>query len=214
MVHLLPSRCALSTPDSWMNHQLLNTKFKSVVGTCILGVSLAMTGCFSTQKMGGTIQPNAIEISADRYDLMWERTVAVLNDFHFSIARESKIEGIIETDYRAGSNLLEPWHHDSVGFENRLESTVQSIRRRVIVTFQTSSPGMVVVNVRVDKEIEDVPGLAANYEGGATFAEAQPLQRDLDQVVGQVGASRWLHRGTDPALESELMQRIRFARLR
>ena len=195
------------------------TKFRRRIVTCVLicapiyGLTV-VAGCASTQQMGGAIQPNALEISAERYDVMWERTVAVLNNYHFSIARESKIEGVIETHYRAGSNLLEPWHHDSVGFYNRLESTVQSIRRRVIVTFQTSSPGMVTVNVRVDKEIEDVPGLAANYEGGATFSEGQPLQRDLDQVVGQVGGSRWLHRGTDPALESELMRQIRFARLR
>ena len=71
-----------------------------------------------------------------------------------------------------------------------------------------------MVSVRVDKEIEDVPGLAANYEGGATFPESQPLERDLDQVVGQSGPSRWLFRGNDRALESEIMRQIRFATIR
>ena len=184
----------------------------SQLTACLL---VGFAGCaLGPQPTNVLNAPNAIEVSADRYDVMWERTVAVLNQYHFTVARESKIEGVIETHYRAGSNLLEPWHHDSVGYANRLESTLQSIRRRVIVTFQTTSPGMVNISVRVDKEIEDVPGLAANYEGGATFSEAQPLERDLDQVVGQVGASRWLPRGTDPALESKLMRDIRFAVLR
>jgi hypothetical protein len=66
--------------------------------------------------------------------------------------------------------------------------------------------------VRVDKEIEDLPGLAANYEGGAAFQESQPLNRDLDQVVGQTGQSRWLSIGRDPLLEQELLGQIQSGR--
>ena len=178
----------------------------------IVAAVVTLGGCLSGPPTGNSPQGvSAIQVSADKYDLMWERTVAILNNYHFMVARESKIEGVIETEYRAGSNLFEPWHHDSVGYANRLESTVQSIRRRAFVTFQQASPGLVTIAVRVDKEIEDVPGLAANYEGGATFSESQLLNRDLDQVVGQAGASRWLHRGTDPALEAELMHQIQSA---
>jgi hypothetical protein len=61
----------------------------------------------------------------------------------------------------------------------------------------------------VDKEIEDVPGLAANYEGGATFSESQPLNRDLSQVVGQTGPSRWIPVGRDPLLEQKILAEIR-----
>lgn len=178
-------------------------------------VTAMLCGC--TSGPWGPVVPrgvNAVQIPADKYNLMWERAVAVLNNYHFTIARESRIEGVIETHYRAGSNLFEPWHKDSVGYYNRLESTVQSIRRRVIVTFENSAPGLVTVNVRVDKEMEDVPGLAANYEGGATFTESEPLQRDLDQVVGHAGPSRWIHRGTDPVLEADLMRQIQHAVIR
>lgn len=180
-----------------------------------LGLLLTVSGCLSgpsdTTPLNGH---NAVQISANSFNMTWERAVAVLNDLHFTIARESKQEGVIETQYRAGSNLFEPWHRDSIGHQNRLESTLQSIRRRVFVTFQSVSPETVMVSVRVDKEIEDVPGLAANYEGGATFPESQPLERDLDQVVGQSGPSRWLFRGNDRALESEIMRQIRFATIR
>ena len=165
-------------------------------------------------RAGHELDRGEVASQVERYDLIWERAVAVLNNYHFVIARESKLEGVIETQYRAGSNLLEPWHHDSVGYASKLESTLQSIRRRVVVTFQNTADNMLIVSVRADKQIEDVPGLAANYEGGATFRDSDPLQRDLDQVVGQSGPSRWISRGTDPALEVELLSQIRHAVLR
>ena len=71
---------------------------------------------------------SAFQMSSEYRDAMWEHAVVVLHRNHFQVARESKLEGIIETNYRGGSNVLEPWHHDSVGVENRLESTLQSIR--------------------------------------------------------------------------------------
>ena len=151
-------------------------------------------------------------MSSDYRDAMWEHAVVVLHRNHFQVARESKLEGVIETNYRGGSNVLEPWHPDSVGIENRLESTLQSIRRRVIVNMQADGSGMMTVSVRVDKEIEDLPGMAANYEGGATFQESQPLTRDLDQVVGQSGPSRWLSIGRDPLLERQLLGQIQSGR--
>jgi len=188
---------------------------RQTAAACLLVGMMVTTGCLSGSMPSHTLQgSNAIQVPVDRYDLMWERAVAVLNNYHFIIARESKLEGVIETQYRAGSNLLEPWHHDSVGYGNKLESTLQSIRRRVVVTFQNTADNMLIVSVRADKEIEDVPGLAANYEGGATFRDSDPLQRDLDQVVGQSGPSRWIPRGTDPALEVELLSQIRSAVLR
>ena len=155
---------------------------------------------------------SAFQMSSEYRDAMWEHAVVVLHRNHFQVARESKLEGIIETNYRGGSNVVEPWHHDSVGVENRLESTLQSIRRRAIVNMQADGSGMMTVGVRVDKEIEDLPGLAANYEGGATFQESQPLTRDLDQVVGQSGPSRWLSIGRDPLLERQLLGQIQSGR--
>ncbi len=185
------------------------------VRAAIVVAMLGLHGCMSGPQRGNqSFGPSAVQISENQRDIVWERAVAVLNNFHFMIARESKFEGIIETQYRAGSNLLEPWNRDSLGYANRLESTIQSIRRKVTINFQSSSTGLVTVSVRADKEIEDVPGLAANYAGGATFSDAQPLQRDLDQVVGQAGPSRWLPRGNDPALEAEILRQIQHAVIR
>ncbi len=176
----------------------------------LLGV-LLLTGCLSSPPKAANGGASSIQVSDTQRDPLWERAVVVLNRNHFQIARESKLEGVIETSYRAGSSLLEPWHPDSVGLENRMESTLQSIRRKVTVSMQSNGSGTMLVNVRVDKEIEDLPGIAANYEGGATFNEAQPLNRDLSQVVGQSGPSRWLSIGRDPLLENKILSEIQGA---
>ena len=165
-------------------------------------------GCLSPPPKAAAGGASTIEVSDVYRDSLWERAVVVLNRNHFQVARESKLEGIIETEYRGGSNLIEPWHPDSVGYANRLESTLQSIRRRIVINMQSAGPGQMTVLVRADKEIEDLPGLAANYEGGATFSESQPLNRDLNQVVGQSSASRWLPLGRDPLLERKLLNEI------
>lgn len=154
--------------------------------------------------------PSAVEIPQAQKDVFWEKTVRVLNDLHFQVARESKLEGVIETEFRGGSGLLEPWHHDSIGFRARLESSLQSIRRKVIVRFQESAPGTVVIGVQVLKEIEDLSGLAAGSQGASTFNEGDLLNRDLDRVVGEKGTSFWLPRGNDPTLQAEIVRRIRF----
>lgn len=178
---------------------------------CPLLCCALMSGCLSSPPKGNGVG-SAIQMSSDYRDAMWEHAVVVLHRNHFQVARESKLEGVIESHYRGGSNVLEPWHHDSVGLENRLESTLQSIRRRAIINMQADGSGMMTVSVRVDKEIEDLPGLAANYAGGATFPESQPLTRDLDQVVGQSGPSRWLSIGRDPLLERQLLSQIQSGR--
>ena len=178
-----------------------------MIASCVLSF-----GCLSSPPKAPAVGSSSIQLSAGHRDSLWEHAIVVLHRNHFQIARESKLEGVIETEYRGGSNLLEPWHQDSVGVENRLESTLQSIRRRVVVSMQSSGSDLMTVSVRVEKEIEDLPGLAANYEGGATFQESQPLSRDLDQVVGQTGPSRWLSIGRDPLLERQVLGQIQSGR--
>ncbi len=188
----------------------LRVQRKGIVSAVALAILplLVCTGCLSSPPKAGFGGASSIQVSDTQRDALWERAVVVLNRNHFQVARESKLEGVIETEYRGGSSILEPWHPDSVGLQNRMESTLQSIRRRVTVNMQSSGVGVTTVNVRVDKELEDLPGLAANYEGGATFSENQPLDRDLNQVVGQSGPSRWLAIGRDPLLERKLLTEI------
>lgn len=152
--------------------------------------------------------PNVVYIQGGNPELVWEQVVDVLNDYPFEIARENKLDGVIETEYKVGSSLLEPWHQETIGFWNRMESSLHPIRRKVFVTITPSEAGYAIA-VRADKEIADTPQQLPNTPGGATFLDNHPLQRQLDAVVGDrpriVG---WVPRGRDMALEYDLTARL------
>ncbi|OYW19360.1 MAG: hypothetical protein B7Z55_09015 [Planctomycetales bacterium 12-60-4] len=145
-------------------------------------------------------------VRANDAEIVWERTVDVVHAYLFEIERENRLDGIIETKYKTGASLLEPWHPDSVGYESRLESTLQSIRRKAFISV-TPVDGGFLVGVEALKELEDVPR-AANSPGAATFLDNNPLQRDLNVVVGQATPSGWIPRGRDPQLEQSLLRSI------
>jgi len=174
-------------------------------------IAVLANGCAMMGPRLGFAPPaaNPLYVASYNENAVWEATVDVLHEFHFDIARENKLSHVIETAYLTGSGVLEPWHSDSVGLENRLESTLQSIRRRVLVNVIPDERGQgFLVSVEAFKELEDLDGLAANSAGASTFNENEPLRRDLNPVVGQSAASGWLPQGRDLALESAILTRL------
>lgn len=153
---------------------------------------------------------NPILVPANNHEVAWERTIDVLHDYSFEIERENKLGGVIETKYIVGSSLFEPWHREAVGFDNRLEGTLQSIRRRAFVTLTPTEDGY-LVGVEVFKEIEDVQRTLQNSAGAATFQESTPLQRDLNLIVDETTPAGWIPRGRDSALEQSLLRRLQTA---
>jgi len=183
-----------------------------LVAVALLGAAL-VCGCALTDPRQAFSPPpvvaNPMFVASNNESAVWERTVEVVHNFNFTIAREDRQGRLIETAYFVGSGVLEPWHHDSVGLANKLESTLQSVRRKVIVNVLPDEQGRgYLVSVEAFKELEDLPGLAANSPGGATFNENQPLTRDLNPVVGQSSPSGWIPVGRDVALENEMLARM------
>lgn len=167
----------------------------------VLAFSLCSgTGCMTARPMAAA---NPIFVSADNPEAVWERTVDVVHDY-FEIARENHLDGVIETEPKVGATLLEPWHRDSHGFENRLESTLQSIRRRSRINV-TPTQGGYLVGVEVYKELEDVPGGGGSSAGDATFQQSNPLRRDLGLVGSEASPPGWIVLGRDTLLEQQMM---------
>ena len=147
------------------------------------------------------------------FDAGWEVCVDVLHEYGFRIPAggENKLEYVIETEPMIGSGVLEPWFGDSIGPRNRLESTLQSIRRRVYVRVQRHEASGLLIGVEAIKEKEDVAGAVANSPGGASLQEYDNGDRDLDQVIGQSGPSLWYPVGRDFALEQNLLRSLQEA---
>lgn len=175
----------------------------------ILFAALGLSGCAALTPAARGPVTNPILVTTTNEELVWERAVDVLHRLHFRIARENRLGRVIETEPRVGSGVLEPWHHDAVGLGSRLEGTLQSVRRIVHISMQPSDQQTgYLVSVSAYKEIEDLPGVAANSPGAATFAESTPLERDLNPVVGETTPSGWVPAGRDVLLEQTILAQL------
>jgi hypothetical protein len=176
---------------------------------CLVGLVLC-TGCIGMRGRAPTPAAaqtvNSIFIPNEDQEFVWERIVDVVHDY-FEIARENRIDGIIETRPLVAAGILEPWHKDSVGLDNRLEGTLQSIRRRGFVNV-TPAQGGYLVSIEIFKEQEDVVTSPDKSAGNSTFQENRPLQRDLTLVVGDAAPQGWIALGHDQALEDRMLLKI------
>ncbi|QDT92838.1 hypothetical protein [Gimesia algae] len=183
--------------------------------TCNLIKFLMLCILFTSCVSGGSrpapvTVSNPIQITGTNQDVVWERVVDTIHNYKFAIARENKLDGRIETEYKVGASFLEPWHGDTVGFDNRLESSLQSIRRRVFVSV-TPIEGGYLLGVEAFKEIEDVNTTTSTAPGGATFQQDLSLRRDLNLVQEHSNPVGWIPRGRDPVLEQDLLDSLQLA---
>ena len=177
----------------------------------LIMLCILCTGCASGGfQAAPETASNPIQISGTNQDVVWERVVDIIHNYKFPIARENKLDGRIETEYKVGANLLEPWHGDSVGFDNRMESSLQSIRRRVFVSV-TPVEGGYLLGVEAFKEIEDVHTPTSSAPGGATFQQELSLRRDLNLVQERSNPPGWIPLGRDPALEQDMLESLQVA---
>jgi hypothetical protein len=160
---------------------------------------------------------NPIEVPVMDRDLLWEQVVDVVDDY-FRIDREERpkligdiaTEGRIDTYPRGGSTLLEPWNGDSADLYERLESTLQSIRRTATVRV-IPTPAGYAIEVLVLKELEDVP---LPETGTVSQLNSQALRNDsvVPRVNSPVAAVPptigWIDKGRDLALEQMMLRQI------
>ncbi|MBM79767.1 MAG: hypothetical protein CMJ78_04135 [Planctomycetaceae bacterium] len=162
-----------------------------------------MAGCAALPTLKAPVSAaNPLFVPGTNQEAIWERTIDVLHSFNFEIARENRLDGEIETQYKIGASLIEPWQHDSVGFENRLESTLQSVRRRCFVHIRPVDGGF-LVGVEVFKELEDIPRSPASARGD-NFRESSPVARNVEPTRLPEKTS-WLNLGRDPLLEQSVL---------
>jgi len=161
-------------------------------------------------------------------ELVWQKMVDVADDY-FKVQTEQRVvfangvptEGRIDTYPQTGATLLEPWRGDSVGFRERLESTLQSIRRRGTMRLMPDPSGWRIETVVV-KELENLPRPMRATAGGASFRNDDSLYRygtPLPTLGQQVGDQPrpvanptpnlgWIPLGRDPLLEQRMLSNV------
>lgn len=172
-------------------------------------VATGMTGCASMSGVRAVAE-NPMPIPSADFETVWKAAVTSVDEY-FDIASENRLQGRIITQPKSGATLLEPWEGDSVGFSERFESSLQTIRRHARVTVRPVPTGGYSVEVEVFKELEDLAQPDRQMAGRAVFNNQFPLNRTRE-IVGPVPAPQgWVVRGRDPKLEQAILAKIRAA---
>lgn len=165
---------------------------------------LAASGCASVRQPA----PNPLPVPVADFETVWNTTVAVLDEY-FDIATEDRLSGEIITNPVNGAGIFSPWAGDSVGLEERLESSLQSIRRFAKARVEPAPGGGYMVRVEVYKELEDLYKPERQAGGRAVFNIDYNVNRTRE-IVGPVPLpAGWIPRGRDPKLEEVILRRIR-----
>lgn len=161
-----------------------------------------------------TAVPNPATLPPADDAFIWSQVIDTVDDY-FRIVREQPLqassdmvlEGRVDTAYKVGASVFEPWRKDSTsGFES-WQSTLQSIRRRATVIVRPQPSGY-SVEVRVDKELEDVDREQFASEAGAAFRHDGTVLRTEELVEDQPTTLGWISLGRDVTLEQQILQQI------
>ena len=148
-------------------------------------------------------------------DFVWDQLVDVVDDY-FVVLREDPVrqigdvltEGRLETRPEIGSTILEPHKFDAVTLYDKVEGTLQSIRRRALVRVIPDGQGY-LIEVAVFKELEDCRRPQFAKSDAAVFTNGLSLQR-FEQVVEEQPIRRgWIPLGRDVNLEQEILCELR-----
>ncbi len=164
---------------------------------------------------GAILMQNTTFVPLTNRDVVWDQVVDVVDDY-FRIERERRVrlvgnvltEGRIDTFPQGGATVLEPHMKDSVGRMNRWESTFQAIRRQATVRVIPAQGGF-LVEVQVDKQLEDLPQPDRATAGAATFRHDTSLHSGRMARASNFETPRmWIDKGRDPALEQRILADI------
>ncbi len=160
--------------------EMMIMRLRMFAASLVMAAAIGQAGCSIVAAAAGGGE-SATRPSAD-YETVWKTTVAVLDEY-FDIATENRLAHTIVTQPKNGATLLEPWNGDSVGFNERLESTMQTIRRFARATITQALSGGYVVKVEVHKELEDLARPERSAAGRAVFNNDFPINRSRE-IVG------------------------------
>ncbi|GMQ80335.1 MAG: hypothetical protein BMS9Abin04_311 [Planctomycetia bacterium] len=185
------------------------------------GLFLAAAGCTSFVSPGQSpavpvLLENPALMPVRDHALVWEQLVDVVDDY-FRIQNQQSVqlvgnvltEGRIDTFPRGGATYLEPQRRDSVGPYNRLESTLQTIRRQAHIRVIPEEHGF-LVEVVVFKELEDLERPEHATTGTATFpTNTVSKGRVAKQDDHSLAIARpWISLGRDVALEQRILAQL------
>jgi hypothetical protein len=190
----------------------MRLRMRLIAAAVAATTALTPGGCASVSRVINPrpVSENPLIVPTAEFETVWRETINVLDEY-FDIRTENRLSRTIITDPVIGATILEPWRGDSPGIPERLESTLQTIRRFARVRIDPVPGRGYAVKVEVLKELEDLAKPDRMAAGRAAFNNDFPVNRTRE-IVGPVQvATGWIPRGRDTRLEQVILQRIRDA---
>jgi hypothetical protein len=141
------------------------------------------------------------------YAKLFDKVLDIVDDF-WEVAYPNRYEGRIETFPAIAPGLEQPWKPGSPDFYQRLLAYFQTIRHRCIVLITTADDGGYFIEVKVLKELEDLPMPIRATAGMASFRNPSTVERQFEVIEPGVYELNWIPIGRDYKLEQVLLQKI------
>jgi hypothetical protein len=153
------------------------------------------------------VAENPVYVPVGLYPLVFQKVLDVLDDY-YPIAFASRPSGTIETFPVIAPGLGQPWKPGSPDLYQRTLAFFQTIRHRALVRITVADDGGFFVDVKVLKELEDLPNPAQYTRGAATFITRPTVERQYDVVDAGQYEPNWIPIGRDCQLEQIILSRI------
>ena len=174
---------------------------------CAVGPLLENPLLVRTAKVVPLENPVYVPQGPLAYARLFDKCIDVVDDY-FEIAYASRYDGRIETFPAVAPGIEQPWKPGSPDCYQRLYAFCQSIRHRAIVLITTADDGGYFIDVKVLKELEDLPQPARTTAGAATFRLQPTIQREFEVIEPTFYQAGWIPIGRDLKLEQVLLERI------
>jgi len=162
----------------------------------------------TSASVSAECNPLYVFLGPSSYGLVFEKVLAVLSDY-YDIHYANRYDGHIDTFPRTAPGLEQPWKPGSPDFRQRLLATLQSVRHFARVRILPADDGGFFVDVRVFKELEDVPRPIRATAGSATFRNDITVERELEVIdAAGSGETGWIPIGEDVKLEQVILRRL------
>jgi hypothetical protein len=179
-----------------------------LAGGCSSGPLLDNPVLVRTAAPPGPIDnPVYVPLGPAAYAAVFEHVLDVVDDY-FEVAYSNRYDGRVETFPKVAPGLGQPWKGGSPDCYQRLLASFQTIRHRAIVVISAANDGGYFVDVKVYKELEDLPRPTQATAGAAAFRSEPTLQRQYEVIEPELFEPNWIPAGRDTALEQLILDRI------
>lgn len=173
---------------------------------CCAGAAGCRSGAPAAYRSSATISVDAQSPSGE---VLWEGIKDTLRGDHFTLDQVDRRGGVITTRPELSRHFFEFWRRDARTFSDKLEASINPIRRWIEVRFDASGEtGETALAVVVHKQRLSSPDRMFNSSGAAYqfFSETLPSTTGAPRVTA--ADERWLDLGRDAALEDYFLRKF------